>query len=82
MGWHHPAAGCTLLCMLAVHGLSVGLGKIGRGIRTARAPHFTGQPGSFPPFLRVFLQHQGNGPTSLRKGEGHLVVIVVQRGWW
>ena len=33
MGSRHAAAGCTISGMLAVHGLSMGLGKIGKGIR-------------------------------------------------
>jgi hypothetical protein len=72
MGSRYTAVGCTLSCcaILAVRGLSVGQGKRDEK-RTVWASHFMG-----PWFLGVFLQHIWKGPTSLREGERHLVVIA------
>jgi hypothetical protein len=78
MGSCHPAVGCTLsLCviMLAVHVLSVGKSE------EKDAPPATSRSPWFLSSLGIFLQHKGKRPTSLREGEGHIVVIMVQRGW-
>ena len=77
MGSRYTAVGCTLSCCaipLAVRGLSVGAEK--RKEKRTAWPPTSWVPGSSPPVLDIFLQRIGKGPTSLREGERHLVVIA------